>query len=236
MFLPHEIEAFSEYARSCKHFVREEAPKHPIGTTYLLSNELPPKGFHHKFSDIGERVLSRCVQNVLFSSYLRVAGQKHVPIAPSLLEGGTEIPEGMFEEVWEKKAFKKQLLVAFLIDFQKLHDWLKTKQGGRWLRDTLKEMPDEYKQIARGITKALTLIEENELIDVDPLINRLEKLGIADNIVSQIITWILPYVESEEIGGRIQYRISPKTYNVVRGLQKIENGENPIDVYEHMKN
>ena len=224
----HERDELCEFVRSCNCCVRQEMPRHPIGTTYILSKEPRPKGWQHRFLDIGEKVLARCVQNVFFSSYLATAGQKHLPIAPSQLDGRADIPKDWLEKIWREKAFRGKLLVAFEINFQELHKWLKTKEGRDWLGTTLKEMPKEFQDISKGILKALEFIDENSPVDVIKVVHELENLGLSD-------VWILPYVESEEVEGRVQYRINREGRNIMRGLTRIESGGNPAKIYRFMQ-
>jgi hypothetical protein len=224
----HERDELCKFAESCNYCVRQEMPRHPIGTTYILSKELRPKGWQHRFSDIGERVLARCVQNVLFSSYLRTAGQKHLPIAPCQLDGRAEIPDDWLERIWREKAFTGKILVAFAIDFQELHKWLKTTEGKNWLGTALKETPKEFRHISEGIVKALEFIDKNSPVDANKVIHELENLGLSD-------VWILPYIESEEVEGRMQYRINAEGHNIMRGLTRIESGGDPAKTYRLMQ-
>ncbi|MCJ7630940.1 hypothetical protein MUP77_00870 [Candidatus Bathyarchaeota archaeon] len=236
LFVPHEKDELFEFVKSCSYIVKEKTPKYPIGITYILSDKPRPKGLHYKFSDIGGKVLARCVQNILFSSYLRVAGQTHIPIVPCQLEGKAEIPEDWLEGIWREKAFKGKFLAAFLIDFQELRKWLKTEEGRNWLRDALQGTPKEFQRLASGIVKALEIIDKSGTsLEANEVAAKLEQLGVSGGEVGQIMTWILPYIDSEEIEGRVKYRISKEALNVVRGLLEIERGRDPAHMYELMK-
>jgi hypothetical protein len=105
---------------------------------------------------------------------------------------------------------------------------LKTTEGKDWLGATLKETPKEFHHISKGIVKALEFIDKNSPVDANKVIHELENLGLSD-------VWILPYIESEEVEGRVQYRINTEGHNIMRGLIRIESGGDPAKIYRLMQ-
>ena len=193
-----------------------------------------PKGLQLKFVDIGHEVLLRCVQNILFSSYLQIAGQGHIPIAPRQLSGDTEIPKQQLEMIWEDKAYKGKLLVAFIIDFQELHKYLETSDGRVWLETSLKKTPKDLRQTSKAIVKTLELIYKEGTINMSKLNSELKRTGIDTDVANKIMPYISPYIETDEID-HTYYRINKQSLNIVRGLVEIESGEDPHKVFELMK-
>lgn len=230
----HEKQELRHFVESCDNYLKLEEPKHPIGTTYVFSDTPRPKGLQLKFVDIGHEVLFRCVQNVLFSSYLQIAGQGHIPIAPRQLSGDTEIPKQQLERIWEDKAYKGKLLVAFIIDFQELHKYLETSDGRVWLETSLKKTPKDLRQTSKAIVKTLELIYNEGPINASKLNSELKRIGIDTDVANKIMPYILPYIETDEID-HTYYRINKQSLNIVRGLVEIESREDPHKVFELMK-
>ena len=235
LFLPHEKDELLEFVESCNNIVKEKTPKYPIGTTYLLSDKSRPKGLHQKFSDIGEKVLARCVQNVLFSSYLQIGGQKHIPIAPIQLSGNADIPIPQLDTIWRNKAYKGKLLVAFLFDFEELQQCLSTPEGITLLRASLKDTPEELRLTSKAIVNALELIYKEGPIEATIFSSELQKLSGGAATANAVMGYVLPYIDRAEVDGRIYYQINKESLNVVLGLVRIENGENPTRIFELMK-
>lgn len=210
-------EEVNKLVRDCAFWSKQNVQE-PAIVMYLLSTELRPRGFYYIFQDIAESVLARYIQCVMFSSYLRMAGQYHKPIAPCQLNSEVEIAEDEIDQILMEKGFKGKLVFIVSIDPQKIHRYLKTEEGRRWLREALKRIPHELELIAKGIEYVIELIIEKTRISSEEAIQELGKISIPSKIANDIINMWLPFYlkKGEESDEFVTEQIDLGIYNMWR--------------------
>jgi hypothetical protein len=160
-------------------------------------------------------------------------GDRHVPLAPSQLNGEVAIPDAQIEGIWEEKGFKGKLLVTFCIDFDRLHNLLKLEEGKPLLSQALKEIPQNYRTIAEGVEKALNIIIEDGCPSTEAIAKEL-RAGSTEKYANQIEFYLLPFVERIEIDDKSHYRLQPEYCNMLQGWRQLSKGEDPERVYSNM--
>jgi len=230
-FDSYEIDQFSDFFKTCQYYKRQDLP-HPFETVHIFADQIP-QGLSYNFKDIGEKVLARSIQNIMFSSYLMLAGDRHIPLAPSQLKGEVLIPDAQTESIWEEKGLKGKLLVTFCIDLEGLHNLLKLEEGKPLLSQALKETLPKYRTITEGVEKALNMILDDGCPATETIAKEL-RAGPTEKCANEIEFYLLPFVERVEIDDKSHYRLRPEYCNMLQGWRQLSKGEDPERVYRNM--